>query len=61
MDGRGDGAADGVTGGRAWRASTLSLQRTKLISVLFRVSDLTIFGHQKYRIRMPNNCFQQMK
>lgn len=33
MDGRGDGAADGVTGGRAWRARTLSLQHRKLISV----------------------------
>lgn len=34
MDGRGDGAADGVTGGRAWRARTLSLQHRKLILVL---------------------------
>lgn len=32
MDGRGDGAADGVTGGRAWRAGTLSLQHRKLVS-----------------------------
>lgn len=34
MDGRGDGAADGVTGGRAWGARTLSLQHRKLILVL---------------------------
>lgn len=26
MDGHGNGPADGVTGGRAWRAGTLSLQ-----------------------------------
>lgn len=31
MDGRGDRAADGVTGGSAGRAGTLSLQHTKPI------------------------------
>lgn len=30
MDGSGDGPADGVAGGRAWRAGTLSLQRAYL-------------------------------
>lgn len=33
MDGRGDGAADGVTGGGAGRTWTLSLQQGKLILV----------------------------